>query len=604
MKKILYFITCATVAAVSLVACNPEEKKDKPDGVAAIESFTLTKAANDFLDIDLVAVIDNDTIRIPAPKKDDGPVDSAFVPTIKLSKGDVLTVVDTLDNASAYEETFSFKFSDRVSFVVSDESVTPAVTKRYGIAFLDNDRKAALTSFVFAKDDNNGLEEDYKVDDFDTPTLSISLPKAVNGQSLTATVSASINDEITINKEAVANGGKISINTAFPVDIEVNDKVTGEKTTYVIRFSKQSADLISVSKIGSYAPTDLQAWVTMAIDGNTPYVAYYAGDASATRYAYAAKFENGEFTQVGGAISERTNAVYIDSFGGNVYIMYMDYPGTPAQAFTVKKLKGNEWSLVGDRSKANVRSTGLYPDYKQSFIINPANGYPMTAVTANAADTNLGLIKRGSAVGIYDGSAWTISTGPCNSTDMWYTPRFARSTDAVYLLYGNQSKKTYSLFKYSGGSWSVVIDNWSAGGLDLGTTSLALQCDNNGDVYAAVASNATGEWTCSLYKFADAQAIKAYNSIPGLKFGNTDAIFDFIFDKDNNPIVVAVSETKELKVLVEDPDTKTWAAAATIESAVAGKQLAIEKDGNNNVYIAAVGTEGGNAINLYKVSYK
>ncbi len=390
MKKILYFITCATVAAVSLIACNPEEKKDKPDGVAAIESFTLTKTANDFLDIDLVAVIDKDTIRIPAPKKDDAPFDTVYVPTIKLTKGDVLTVVDTLNNASAYEEGFSFKLSDRVSFVVSDETVTPAVTKRYGIAFLDNDRKATLTQFVFAKEDNSDLEEDCAMNDFATSTLSVSLPKAANGKSLVATVAASINDEITVNKQVVGADGKVTIDTAFPVDITVKDLVTGESTSYVVKFSKQSGDIISVEKVGTFKPENLQGWVTMAIDGDTPYVGYYAGPASATRYAYVAKFENGNFTQVGGAISERTNAVYVDALNGKLYVMYMDYTAstattaTNAQTFTVKTWNGTDWALVGTRGTANVKASGL-GNYKHAFIADPTSNKLFTACISAAA---------------------------------------------------------------------------------------------------------------------------------------------------------------------------------------------------------------------------
>lgn len=466
MKRVLTFVSLMLALVAVTVSCN---KDPKPDGVAQITSFSLKSSLNSALSSDVIGTVDNQagTISVVIPTG----AGSSFIPTFAATKDDVVKSGSTVVTS----DVTAISITDGAKLTVSDE--VSSLNTTYTFSVKENDAAAELKSVAFLKADNEALAADVAPETIASEML-VRVPGQAFRSELVMTVSAGMNDVITVNGKAVENG-KISVDTSFPVDIKVTDEVAGTEVSYVLRVGKVLE--IVVTKLASITDgTRIFSAFDMAInpaDGN-PWIAYTKEvDGESLDRVAVRKFDGTSFTNVGGDFvvpdpdaKDAKNPYIAFASDGTAFLKYTG--GEVANKFTVRKFTSS-WEAVGKASfnSANANTTYASPLYIQS------NGQPAFFFTGNTrkVDTYRTITSE-----YYTGSEWVEKVVAASDV----APKYGQPSGSSGIFYGScltaMNGKTYMLASFNewgyfvyevgdNGSLTPVVYDFKPGTSEYGT---------------------------------------------------------------------------------------------------------------------------------------
>lgn len=599
MKRFITIISAvAAIAAIS--ACQPTAT---PDGACEIKSISFDKANNSSLSADVKGTIKEGEITFVIPAS---VTETSFAATFTATEHDAVS----FDGVTA--TSGASKLHDGSKITVSDE--VSALSASYSVKFVSNDEAAELVSVVFKAADNTELSEDVAPEAIAAEML-VRVPGDAFRKELTLSVEAGMNDVIKVNGAEVASGSSAKVDTQFPIDITVNDPVSGMSSKYVLKVGKILENQWAVA--GRYTNAEVTDYVHLAVDAaaDVPYLAIaetvYGDDGKAVTKSMPTvlKYADGALSVVGANkfLECQTSYNIIDVIGGVPYLAFVDAGAPTKNRVSCVAFKDGNWDFVGERG-FGFKITGL-SYYRIDMVLDPVTANPIVALTSNEAGD--GIAKRDLAVSFFDGSAWDANK-PVNgrTQDYCYNEKFARSSDAVFLLAANQNTKTFSLYQYKDKAWTVLQSDLAlAGTTDICTYFADLACDSKGNVYAAVGDNSSGDYLCKIYKYNGTELELAFNPVPNAKFNATSDQWSLTFDANDNPVVAYISDPavdgagRTVKVVSIDPETKDWGEAVDFGEAAKTYVSAASAD-NGNVYVAYSTTDesGANTIVLQKYS--
>ncbi|MBQ3070667.1 MAG: hypothetical protein IJD12_03145 [Tidjanibacter sp.] len=622
MKKFLHI--ALLIGAVSALMCSCGPKEPETDGKAEVTSFVITAEANPELELtrNYGAVINNveGTILVALPE---GVEVTKLVPTFTLSQDDVATVVD----APIESGDWMVDLTEPVVLKVVDQMCL--VEKEYTITAGTTDGIAELSKVVFAAADNNGkLTADVEPISI-ASTMTVGFTGDAN-QTYTLTVEATMDDVVTMNGElatlqepaAPAEGEeaaptayvwKGNVDCSFPIDITVTDEKAGIETKYVVKIVKDTYGE-SWAKVASIAELP-RAEYAMDIDPVTGdlYIAHTetstVNDVTDDRLTVK-KWDGSKLVTVGEPAFSAKRATYITlaARGGKVYAMYTD--NAVSSKLTVMMYDGTAWKMIGVQGEMD-KHTGL-SKWRTPVEVTP-DGKLFAATTANADIADYGVVKRGLHVGMWDGTAWSHvgTVGGRDAAQMTYLNRLAVAGNDLYLMCANQNEKTTSVYKYSAGAWTCVVNEYKMDPRvdEIATYFGTMKGFANGDVYFALGEKVygSGTWYLQLFKLAGDKLERVYSPIQDNQ--GSDASFDFEFDDNGAPVLAYYSgKTETTKLVTIDPDTQTWTYPADLgEGSYNGNPTYMQKNTKGEIFMTYIkqnqklDEETGKTVKTYEV---
>ncbi len=619
MKKFLHI--ALLIGAVSALMCSCE-KGPKTDGKAEFASFVITAEANPELELyrNYGAVIKNVEGKILLPLTEGIEV-TKLVPTFTLTSDDVATV----DGTPIVSGEWVVDLTAPVTVKVED--LVAAVSKEYTIEVVNSDCMGELTKVVFAAADNEGkLTADVEPIAI-ASTMTVGFSGNAN-QTYKLTLEATMDDVVTVNGEAAtfqepaapAEGDaaptayvwKADVDCSFPIDITVTDAKAGIETKYVIKIVKDNYGE-SWAKVASIAELP-RAEYAMDIDPVTGdlYIAHTetstVNDVTDDRLTVK-KWDGSKLVTVGEPAFSAKRATYITlaARGGKVYAMYQD--NDVSSKLTVMMYDGTAWKMIGAQGEMD-KHTGL-SKWRTPVEVTP-DGKLFAATTASADIADYGVVKRGLHVGMWDGTAWSHvgTVGGRDAAQTTYLNRLAVAGNDLYLMCANQNEKTTSVYKYSAGAWTCVVNEYK---MDPRATEIAtyfgtMKGFDNGDVYFALGEMVYGAdgWYLQLFKLAGDKLERVYSPIQDNQ--GSDASFDFEFDANGAPVLAYYSgKTETTKLVTIDPDTQTWTYPADLgEGSYNGNPTYMQKNTTGEIFMTYIKQnqkldEAGKTVKTYEV---
>ncbi|MGN0202839.1 MAG: hypothetical protein ACI399_08065 [Candidatus Cryptobacteroides sp.] len=599
MKRILGYFLSVITAVAALSACN---EKYVPDGTAALQSFKLTASLNPSLASDIVGTIDQDARTVTLVIPESVSVNS-FIPTFTVTADDVVTA----SGVTIESGVTSITVTDGLRIVVSDDKSSLSAT--YTIITVGNDERAELLDIRITSEDNPELIAEDITTEISEEMIA-RVPASAFRQELTIRLTATSNDEITVNGSAITDGKALNVDTAFPVDITVTDGIAGKSSRYVLKVGKRLEMVYEL--IATYSNEELDDYVDLAVDAanDVPYLVVGENstvDGTTTKsMATVLKYDGAALVPVGERRFSGAQTSYdcIDVIDGKPYVAFVDAGAPVKSRISCMSFDGSSWNFVGERGFGG-KITGL-SYYRFDMILDPVTKYPITA-SGTIEAINL-VAKRDLSISIFNGSAWEANIPVTGRTQTYcYNQRFARSADAVYLLAANQSDKTFSLYQYKDKSWSTLQNELVIQGTtDICTMFADLDVAPDGTIYATVGDNSSGNYLCTFYKYNGTELVKAWNALPGVTFDDKYCQWNLTFDSAGLPVIACIltnssADTRVVKLFTLDPETKDWNSPVEIGSAC-GCYLASGRADNGNIYFvySSKDANGCNVINLYK----
>lgn len=603
MKKFLHI--ALLIGAVSALMCSCGPKEPATDGKAEFTSFTITAEANPVLELDrdYKAVINNveGTVIVALPKLPSKVTPNELVPTFTLSKDDVATIDETPLVSGEWILDLS---GDPV--VVKIEDAMSMVTKEYTLTTEQTDGKCEMVSVGIYVASNEG-KVTYDVTAAPNPegvaTLSLSAPVT----EVVMSVEATTDDIVTFNGvegtyDSTSKMWTATVDFSFPIDIVVSDIKAGlGDKTYVVK-SINDAYRASWSKIGSIANLPATDYA-MDIDPVTGdlYVAHTEasqkeGETKAVNRITVKKWDGSKFVAVGEPAFSAVKASYfsMSARNGKLYVAYSDNTKLPTAdgktksgRMTIMEYTNGAWTLVGNQGEMGAYQ-GLS---KLRAPIEVAPDNTLVAVTLPGEDfPDWGVTKQIFHLGMWNGQAWShsgsVATRPASKAS--YLNRLAVAGNDLYLMCADQNEKTTSVYKYTGGSWTTVVDGFKMdGAVEISTFFGTMKGRENGELYFLLGEQAggVGPWYLQLFKLAGNTLEKVYDPI---KEGqSSDAAFDVEFDAKGTPIIMYRDNAgaEHVKATTIDPDTQTWCYAADLgDSSYSGLPIYLQKDKKGDIY--------------------
>ena len=603
MKRVLTFVSLMLALVAVTVSCN---KDPKPDGVAQITSFSLKSSLNSALSSDVIGTVDNQagTISVVIPTG----AGSSFIPTFVATKDDVVKSGSTVVTS----DVTAISITDGSKLTVSDE--VSSLNTTYTFSVKENDAAAELKSVAFLKADNEALAADVAPEAIASEML-VRVPGQAFRSELVMTVSAGMNDVITVNGQTVENG-KISVDTSFPVDIKVTDEVAGTEVSYVLRVGKVLE--IVVTKLATITDgTRIFSAFDMAInpaDGN-PWIAYTKEvDGESLDRVAVRKFDGTSFTNVGGDFvvpdpdaKDAKNPYIAFASDGTAFLKYTG--GEAANKFTVRKFNST-WEKVGKESFNSANANSTYP----SPLFIQSNGQPAFFFTGNTKKVDT---YRTISSEYYTGAEWVekaaaasdvapkYGEGPTSSSGMYYGSCLTAMNGKTYML---ASFNMWGYFVYEvgdNGSLTPVVYDYKPGTSEYGTlTNCNIMTD--GDDLFVYASDVSSE-KMQIYKVDSSNKTM-------VEYGEGLAATISSKGVPNETSMVSVSPEGLFVAAVEDSEGNIafkylnsnlqWEAFSVSEAPLATTgdfHIVFNADGVG--YIAYAGkSEGAGNIEVYKVA--
>lgn len=478
MKKFIISAVCALVLGAAFNSC---QKAPTPDGKVGLTSFSLTKALNSSLEADVVATIVelDHVVKIVLPSS---VTETSFIPTFAATEHDVVTIGDMRAVSGATKCTIV----DGTKIKVTDE--VSALSVDYTVKLDKNDGKAELKTVIFAKADNQLLTEDVAPEAIAEKML-VRVPAAAFQKSLVLKATAGENDVIKVNGEVLSAAGA-SVDTTFPIDIQVTDAVAGVTSNYELKVGKILS--IVVKHLTTYTEGTMGTDVQMEINpkDDAPYITYVRKvEGDTNNRVSVAKFNGTAFEIVG------TSGFSADTKAANRATMAFDKNGVPfvkyvggevASRNSVQKFNGSAWELVGEGggvyTGGNVNTTYLYPIFFEEGSDQPTVLFCGNTKTVTETFRNFSASR-------FDGSKWNagpVAAMPAyasrgTSGGMYYCSTVAKTGDKVYLLSALNEYGFYLSEMTGNGVFAQIIEDYIPEGEKCGLPgNMGISCDSKG----------------------------------------------------------------------------------------------------------------------------
>ena len=605
MKRILTFFSVALIVVAGTVSCNNDPKAD---GLAQIKSFSLQSSLNSTLSSDVTGAIDETTktISLVLPEGSG----SSFIPTFTVTDDDVVKAGATVVTSGVT----SISVTDGAQLSVTDEVSELNVT--YTLSVKENDGAAELKAVSFLKADNEVLTDDVTPEAIASEMI-VRVPSAAFKQELTLTVEAGLNDVVKVNSKET-EGGKIKVDTSFPIDITVTDAVAGTSASYTLKVGKVLEYV--VTKVGTISDgTKIFGNMAIAInpkDGK-PWIAYakeIEGD-KIDRVAVQ-KFDGTSFSYVGESyitpdpdLKDAKDPTLAFSADGTAYLKY--YGGEVASRNTIWKF-GSSWEVVGKASVNSVNATATYdaPLYIQS------NGHPAFFFTGNTKKTDS---YRTIVAEYFNGSEWVENVAavsgivpkygePTSTGGMFYAAAYTEHKGKTYML-ATFNQWGYCLYEVGDKcSLTPVVYDYKPGSSEYGLPGNISIASDEENIYVFAADKSASKM--QIYKVdTQAKTLSEYGEGLSVDIAANGGITEqAAFSVSNKGLMIAIVSDKDNNTYFKYLNSNLqWEEFAVSEKpgniASAGKyRIAFDADGNG--YIAYTVTEDkvSNKIEVYKVA--
>ena len=264
-----------------------------------------------------------------------------------------------------------------------------------------------------------------------------------------ATVMKFENDEWTVVGKAGFSVGEVEYLSMAMSDsgipyVAYSDAWDGQsrRQTVVMKFDKDENAWLKVGGTIWY-----QKYTSMAMSGDTPYLAYSSGGDA----GIVMKLDGEHWNQVGTPFSMNQRYISLVVLDDIPYVAYQDRGSWNAQV-AVRKFSEGEWGYVGDRMYDSFNSLGT----ANSFAF--ADGVPYVAYQD-------GRVSGKVTVQNFDGENWSVvgTGGASNGPAEYISMAMSGSTPYVaYQDWGNDGKAT--VMKFDGINWLDVGEpGFSAG---------------------------------------------------------------------------------------------------------------------------------------------
>lgn len=560
MKRFISLALCAALVSTAFTSCKNDPK---PDGVAALESFTLTKSLNADLDGDVNCTIDGTAGTVQAVIKA-SVTTNQFIPTFKATKDDVVKIGGTEIESSVTSCTIA----DGTTITVSDE--VSGLSTSYKVVVKENDEEAVLVSVAFKQTDNPDLTKDVEPETIEN-TMIVRVPAAAFQQTLKVTATAGGNDDIYINGE-LAENGVADVDTSFPVDITVKDEVAGKSASYVVLVGKILATQISYA--GEYTESDgkLDGAFCLAVEPKTgaPYLSLLTTPTGGKKNVQVIRFTGAGFEPVGGVVSETSaaaNAAPINlkfNADGVPYVMYKG--GEVSNVISVKKLDGPSWVPVGQLG-FSTKFTASYGDPEFGFN----NGNPFFFYTGNdKSGDSAGY--RNAVLAMFNGSDWALTRTPFSGLPVYGYDSADESAGmfyrAVVTMVGNVSyiilssnKLGYYIYKMENGTMTNIVKNFKPEGEEYGIpTCLTAATGPEGTVYVLAANSKQAQYKIYSIDEEKGTFVPVGNTIAATagSYGSITEWMSFGVNPVNGDIVGAYQDANGCPTFSQINQSGTW----------------------------------------------
>lgn len=350
------------------------------------------------------------------------------------------------------------------------------------------EKKVALKSFGFFKEDNPSLTTDYKgiIRGLD---IEVNLPETVNLTTLVARFETNTGAVLKVN--TVVQESKKTINDfTNPVVYSFSDASLPTPLNYTvsITFLGRQWNLFASNLTGLVTASGIR----MAINPmtNFPYFIYQrtgkdeAGVAIPTdnRKVAVMGYNGTAWANIGSptGISEFRADVPGIAFSseGTPYVGYKDYLNGD-QKSTVLKYNGAAWTVVG-----TSRFSAVKVDYL-SFMLTK-DDMPIVSMAKTGTDAT-GIPARGLYVASFNGATWNAITPPGGIT-IFYDQLVKGLDGKTYLGIMDRSTGSNkpSLYKYENNVWAPVgPTSFMASDAMVGFQGVSVAVDKNGEAYLA-----------------------------------------------------------------------------------------------------------------------
>ena len=603
MKRIVSLIAVAVVVCCTVfTACEPKKKADQK---AEINSIVLTKAANPSLSADITGKVDvakkTITFAIPVSLSNRN-----LIPSFVLSDEDVLSQ----DGVKLVSGSSTMLVENGKQLVLSDE--LSALSYTFTIVVLDNDESAVLLSAEFLAADNSKLDENVSVAEISSNML-VRVPAEAFMQKLTLSLSAGEGDVITVNGEALT-GGKLEVDTSFPIDIVVSDEIAETSSTYVLKVGK------ILSYVASHVGTYSKPGATMDYDhtlginpkDGAPYIMYEAKDEGASKTQFnVIKWNGSAFEVVGnesfsGVAATASTPALGFSQSGDAFALYKG--GEVSSCYSVRKLESGKWELLGDGSASGKCATAMVEPIRPIVNSKGNVGFYYSGNTKNTPN------YRTATIASYNGE-WgekllagvpTYGSGATPSSGTFFGYSTTILNGEQYALMHFNEYGFYIVKINDDFSVTPILEDYKPEGADHAIPGNAKMCTDGTDLYL-METNASAS-VVELYKYSlnDKSISTIGNTIPleVTSTGGVKRMTNFAISSDDKTLVVLAEEDVDgssyISYAICDENCM-FEELTRLSDKVVRDNMCIEYAGDNTFYISMVSTEKIDGTSVYAV---
>lgn len=575
MKQAIYLFFLSTIC-LSFSACKKYEVGY--DGKAVFSSYTLEPSSNPDLTKQVKGVIEGNNVYIRIPNSVN--INNA-IPSFTVDDQAIVYI----DKKVQQSGITPVDLSDTVQYRIA----TPTDMSMVKVHAL---RNAAIVSFGFYAEDNDGILFKNYIGTFNGLKIQVNLPTDADLSKLVArfvTTSGAV-----VKVGGVTQTSSQSINN-FTTDVtyQVTDTETIVPEDFVVSIGRLTApewiDILS-SNIAAYIVGE----VSLAINptSNYPVIIFgrTAADGDGTRKAVVSSYDGKLWSIVGDAqgISlgrTETVGIAIDD-NGVLYAAYKDYATTGTALLTqyasVQKYSDGNWSyLIGPNSNAQ-RTNYLH-------IATTQSGMPVIGYAAARAEG--GVANRSTQSALFINNAWSLRSIDASPATLYTRIRKGRDNKVYYAVMDGISttrKPTIYRLNETSLNWEVVGTAMvSPDASVVGAAVMDVDAAENGEVYMVFQSQATTNKMSYVMKYNGTSWRQIGDAISHTATSNSQRDNIALAVHPNGTLYFAHGDANGLKVQTFNNNTQNWNPAITIQAGVPDKiTMRISEEGIP--YIATV----------------
>lgn len=481
-------------------------------------------------------------------------------------------------------------FTNAINYRVKAEDRS---TRTYSVSV---QKKIAITSFGFYKEDNASLATDY-IAVIRGLNIEVALPESVSFLGLKARFTTT--DGATLKVGAVNQQSKVTPNNFDnPVIYNLYETSLTNPYNYEVNvvFLGRQWELFGEDLT---VPTAAAPKLAINPINNNPYFIYQrtgkdeTGTSIATdnRKVAVMGYVNSQWQNIGDKLGVSdfradVQGIVFNSLG-ELYIGYKDYFNSEQRA-TVKKYNGTTWSVVGTN-----RFTPMKIDYFTMAMTN--DDVPMISMAKQSNSTEYTTIpQRGVFVMGYKNSQWTDLTGALTGKTMFQNHIIKGLDGQIYLglMERTTGSNRPSVYKLANNAWVPVgPTSFSAPDGLVGYQSVSVAVDKTGQSYLAYQVGSGANRMNHVMKFNGTVWQEIGN---GTLSGSVSDNFALCVDGDNN-LYFAYANASSLVVKTLNKVTNNWNTERRIISEKVSA-FDIQAAGDGVVYVVASLSNSGKTV--------